>query len=655
MSHTRGESKESSASVSSNSETEEGSDRKSSASATGGPGPLQTGGTAVGLGASTRGIREVPGIQSKLTVNEPDDKYEKEAERVADAVIRMPEPESEEEPEKSAPSERIQRLCPRCRRRHRQGKTLNCEDCEEELQQVERSAATPEVDPSLALQIRSLRGRGSPLRDNVRSFFEPRFGADFSDVRVHTGTRADVAARAFGARAFTKGTDVAFASGEYAPKTVEGATLLAHELTHVVQQGGTASVDRRPTQDLLQRTLKLGGTEVDTPSGRSLESVQQELVENRLSDIVDNQVGPDPDLNDVEGPTYRADLVRQIVEDLHQPGDVLNYDSMDTLARDVEQRVRTSLLTRKSQGYSKGAGGAAPEEGRKVGGFAYPNTEVNGVDTGDPQVNEAATQYWDGPDYSIGNYRFTLTPEGRNNAFEAIDALFTPQEDPRDRTLIHCDYLLSVVEYRAWAKSIGVDRFNEAVAMGEFEPVLKWNGFDDTDHGPNRPNEGLTESYDIPEESGGGTETDTPLQEVTVSGESELQVGDHVKFFNHDTYDALTEGVEADWRLENAIVIDKRGGTVRYQGHGFYSPVTKEQMLADMIEEYNMHVEQARENPSNYDGVKRVGGTLRIQADGRCRSGYDVELEKLDTSDAPGLKNPCESGEIRVRRPQHTN
>jgi hypothetical protein len=77
---------------------------------------------------------------------------------------------------------------------------------------------------------------GRPLDDSLRTFFEPRFGYDFTNVRIHTDTQAAETARALKARAFTEGRDIVFGAGQYAPGTTEGQRLLAHELTHVVQQ-----------------------------------------------------------------------------------------------------------------------------------------------------------------------------------------------------------------------------------------------------------------------------------------------------------------------------------------------------------------------------------------------------------------------------------
>ncbi len=118
------------------------------------------------------------------------------------------------------------------------GLTGQCKDCDEE--RLQRSATTqahqPSPSPQVAAQVQSIRGAGKPLNPELRDFFEPRFGHDFSQVRVHTDARANETARALNARAYTLSSDVVFAEGEYKPDTTDGRRLLAHELTHVVQQ-----------------------------------------------------------------------------------------------------------------------------------------------------------------------------------------------------------------------------------------------------------------------------------------------------------------------------------------------------------------------------------------------------------------------------------
>jgi hypothetical protein len=99
-------------------------------------------------------------------------------------------------------------------------------------------AHAPPVTPAVAANIQALEGGGSPLSQATRAFFEPRFGADFSQVRVHTDARAAHTTHSVHARAFTVGRNIAFGTGQYAPHAHAGRQVLAHELTHVVQQHG---------------------------------------------------------------------------------------------------------------------------------------------------------------------------------------------------------------------------------------------------------------------------------------------------------------------------------------------------------------------------------------------------------------------------------
>jgi hypothetical protein len=97
---------------------------------------------------------------------------------------------------------------------------------------------SPIVSPSVESGINTIRGGGSPLLESSRVFFEPRFSEDFSGVKVHTDSNAAHLARSVNAKAFTVGRDVIFGSGQFSPETTGGKKLLAHELTHVVQQNG---------------------------------------------------------------------------------------------------------------------------------------------------------------------------------------------------------------------------------------------------------------------------------------------------------------------------------------------------------------------------------------------------------------------------------
>ena len=269
-------------------------------------------------------------LQAKLRIGQPRDKYEEEADRMADAVMRMPEPQLQRQPEEEEEEEDLiqtkpltEQITPLVQRQ------VEPEEEEEILQTKESSKqspavssnletniqslktegthllesiraffeprfghdfskvklhtntraaelarteitplmqrqeslgevkdeeliqtkiardVTPEVTPAINSGIQSLQSGGRPLSGSERSFFEPRFGADFSNVRVHNDTRAANVARSVNARAFTFGHNVVFGTGEYSSDSLAGRNLLAHELTHVVQQSNERYIIRR--------------------------------------------------------------------------------------------------------------------------------------------------------------------------------------------------------------------------------------------------------------------------------------------------------------------------------------------------------------------------------------------------------------------------
>lgn len=112
-----------------------------------------------------------------------------------------------------------------------------CEECKKKtLQRRASGGGVSAAAPPIVHEV--LRSPGQPLEAKTRAFMEPRFGQDFSKVRIHTGSRAAESALAVQARAYTVGKDIVFGAAQYAPGTAPGNKLLAHELTHVVQQGG---------------------------------------------------------------------------------------------------------------------------------------------------------------------------------------------------------------------------------------------------------------------------------------------------------------------------------------------------------------------------------------------------------------------------------
>jgi hypothetical protein len=232
--------------------------------------------------SETQTIERLP-VQLKLSVGAPNDPLEYEADAMADRVMRMPENtfiqrkslrqnnayDDEHVQLKPYQTSFLQRCA--CNNRddeHVQLKPMgyvssfiqrksscSCGDYDDDhvhlkplvnqitpfIQAKGDSGTT--VNDSVSSQIRSTMGSGNSMQGGTKSFMENRFGADFSDVKIHTGSQSAQLSQALNAKAFTVSNNIYFNSGQYQPDTSSGKHLLAHELTHVVQQGGTAGQD----------------------------------------------------------------------------------------------------------------------------------------------------------------------------------------------------------------------------------------------------------------------------------------------------------------------------------------------------------------------------------------------------------------------------
>ncbi len=164
-------------------------------------------------------------FQAKLTVGSANDPLEHEADAVADRVMRMPEQSF------------VQRKCASC----------------EEEDKVQRKSLTSFIQKTgiqggfaasdaISNKINASKGGGSSMDSHTQSFMQNRFGADFSDVKIHTGGDAIQMNRDLNAKAFTVGNDIYFNEGRYSPNSDSGKHLLAHELTHTVQQSANSNL-----------------------------------------------------------------------------------------------------------------------------------------------------------------------------------------------------------------------------------------------------------------------------------------------------------------------------------------------------------------------------------------------------------------------------
>ncbi len=267
-------------------------------------------------------------IQKKLIVGEPDDRYEKEADEMAEKVVqRLAEPEIKNRKDEGIqPKPLAGSVSP-----HMQSKTAppeeelqmkedefvpeakldfqrkpifessdeqppddetnvqkKCQECEREerLQKKSSAANASEASSAIESSLTSSKGNGSTIPDNTRAQMESSFGADFSHVRVHTDSTSVQMNKALQAQAFTHGSDVYFNSGKYNPGNAEGKKLLAHELTHTVQQGAAVRRKAAPKGTnqkvtATEETAPMSSEVVDISSGQfsPSEKVKAEIEE----------------------------------------------------------------------------------------------------------------------------------------------------------------------------------------------------------------------------------------------------------------------------------------------------------------------------------------------------------------------------------------
>jgi len=218
----------------------------------------------------------LPFFQPKLTINQPNDVYEQEADAMADYAISTPDPPAQENAFTKPDAGVVQRKCTHCEDEEKkmlsrkenesapeldistakdarvvQRKCAHCEDEEKKMLSRKENGAAPELDTIMAEK--ALQIPGEKLHAKDRHFMEQRFGYDFGGVQIHNDTLAHQSSASIQAKAFTSDNHIVFGQGNYQPDTLTGRHLLAHELTHVVQQSNNLQrklISRAPTVEL---------------------------------------------------------------------------------------------------------------------------------------------------------------------------------------------------------------------------------------------------------------------------------------------------------------------------------------------------------------------------------------------------------------------
>jgi hypothetical protein len=256
-------------------------------------------------------------IQRKLVVNEPGDQYEQEADRVAEQVMRMPEPGVPQPRTSLHAVSVVQRKCAQCEEEEKlQRKCAKCEE-EEKLQRKEAgTVAQGMTAPPIVRE--ALNSSGQPLEAATRAYMEPRFQYDFSQVRIHKDAKAVESARAVRALAYTVGPNIVFGTGQYAPGSTTGRQLIAHELTHVIQQAthGRSNVQRETSTD---------GQSEDTAETQSSQGQRAEQVAGSTGETGTEREAPraPSPLDSLENEVYQLTTqVREVTRDQTVPGRV---------------------------------------------------------------------------------------------------------------------------------------------------------------------------------------------------------------------------------------------------------------------------------------------------------------------------------------------
>ncbi len=232
-------------------------------------------------------------LQTKLTIGQPNDRYEREADHVADKVVSTPDaqvqkmegeedmqaqplagqisplvqkqaeeeepvqprlqrqqeeedeaqPKLQKQPEEEEAQPKLQRM--EEEQEDAASAKLQRQAEEEEMQAKSSGRQRPTVSKSFESRLASGKNGGQPLKGATKNYMESRFGNDFSGVRIHTDNHAVQLSKAINAQAFTVGSHIYFNAGKFSPDTASGKHLLAHELTHTIQQKGAATIQRK--------------------------------------------------------------------------------------------------------------------------------------------------------------------------------------------------------------------------------------------------------------------------------------------------------------------------------------------------------------------------------------------------------------------------
>ncbi|MGZ3811132.1 MAG: eCIS core domain-containing protein [Mucilaginibacter sp.] len=385
-------------------------------------------------------------VQTKLEVNAPGDRYEQEADAVADHVMGMNDRSADPSLLSKSADVDVQR---------------KCQECEEEdkfVHRKESSAGGVNISNGLNNYISTLRSSGENLPDSTRRFFEPRFGYDFSNVRIHNNEVAAKSARSINARAYTTDNNIVFNEKQYSPETDSGKRLLAHELTHVVQQGSSLQpqvVQRDGMGDV--RLAEANTALIDqiraTAAYKALDAPGKTLTEEIITEIQKKSRG--------EQNSYYLPNLKLLFDTAVKAPDVISTETKDsTVAATKEETVRVSK----------------PAEAK--------NTNLEEKAAKDP----ARAKHWIPVKGKFGDGTYYVDNSSPTDIVVRVEILLTPKgtgtmddvnnikkmEDGIEKAASNKGYLVDIT----FVNTAGPDTFKVDVDPSKWEVATNWSGGD---------------------------------------------------------------------------------------------------------------------------------------------------------------------------------
>ncbi len=276
-----------------------------------------------------------PSAADGLRIGEPNDAFEQEADLVADRVMNGEKKTFGWSLSQMGRESFLQRKCS-CGLGSNEGECAECKKKETAVQRKSTGDSSPSVAPPIVHEV--LRSPGQPLDSATRAYFEPRFGHDFSRVRVHTDSQAAESARSVGALAYTVADHVVFAAGQHRPQSNAGRNLMAHELAHTIQQTGSPRFFS--TQRVVQRKSEPDDHPEWDPIFDAIDNRQWEVVARLANKLDPGRLKILLQMPDFKDPQWVAELYHGAVSTVGEHSAVANATRYTYLDFNYEGSVR---------------------------------------------------------------------------------------------------------------------------------------------------------------------------------------------------------------------------------------------------------------------------------------------------------------------------